>query len=394
MIVQFDRVIAAMLAFSLGVILASPLAAEVSIDILYLEHQVERPPTLSNLTAPPRDQGIQGANLAVRDNSTTGRFLKHTYNFRSVIVRPHKDFVARALEAIDGRPKTYLVVNAPASSLLALADHPRMADRLIFNAGAPDNRLRDKDCRANVLHTSPSRAMLADALVQFLVKKRWIRVFLVVGTRSGDVALGNAFRTAIKKFRATIVADKTWPFDADLRRSAGAEIPVFTQGFSYDVLIVADETDDFGRYISYNTWSPRPIAGSHGLRPTAWDRVVEQWGAAQLQRRFRRQTKRAMNARDYATWAAVRVIGEAVTRTNSSDIKTVSAYIRSDKFKLAAFKGRPISFRSWNGQLRQPIPLVAPGAVVASAPIEGFLHQRTELDSLGLDQSESQCEFK
>ena len=52
---------------------------------------------------------------------------------------------------------------------------------------------------------------------------------------------------------------------------------------------------------------------------------------------------------------------------------------------------RALSFRAWNGQLRQPVFLLWPGAVVATAPLEGFLHQRTEMDTLGLDQPESAC---
>ena len=65
--------------------------------------------------------------------------------------------------------------------------------------------------------------------------------------------------------------------------------------------------------------------------------------------------------------------------------------MRSDEFELAGFKGRPLTFRAWNGQLRQPIPLVHPRALAAQAPLEGFLHHRNELDSLGLDQPESAC---
>ena len=381
----------AVLLSVLAMSLTAPAAADVHVDILYLEHQVARPPTLSNLTTVPKDQGLQGAQLGAHDNATTGRFLKHTYAFKSVVVRPDHDFVAQAVKALGDLPNAYVVANAPASSLLALADHPTAIGRLIVNAGAADDRLRNTDCRTNILHTLPSRSMLADALAQFLIKRRWTNIFLVTGARPADVALGNAFRDAFRKFRAKIVADKPWPFVADLRRTAGAEVPLFTQGVDFDVLVVADETDDFGRYLAYNTWVPRPIAGSHGLSPTAWDGVVEQWGAAQLQRRFQKQAKRLMKARDYAAWAAVRVIGEAVTRTNSAEVKTVSAYIRGKQFKLAAFKGRPVSFRTWNGQLRQPIPLVTAGAVVLSAPIEGFLHRRTELDTLGRDEPESNC---
>ena len=101
---------------------------------------------------------------------------------------------------------------------------------------------------------------------------------------------------------------------------------------------------------------------------------------------------REMTAQDYAAWAAVRTLGEAMTRTNANDPETLRSYITSDQFELAGFKGRPLTYRAWNGQLRQPIAIAHPRALVAQAPLEGFLHQTNELDSLGLDRPESTCE--
>jgi ABC transporter substrate binding protein (PQQ-dependent alcohol dehydrogenase system) len=176
-----------------------------------------------------------------------------------------------------------------------------------------------------------------------------------------------------------------------MRRNAAQEAPLFTQGPAHDVLVTADEIGDWARYLPYNTWLARPLAGGEGLRPLAWSPVVEQWGAAQLQNRFREMAGRGMGPIDYAAWAAVRSIGEAVTRTNAADPASLRAYMLSDAFELAGFKGRVMDYRPWNGQLRQPIPLAHERALAALAPIEGFLHERTELDTLGLDLPESTC---
>ena len=97
-------------------------------------------------------------------------------------------------------------------------------------------------------------------------------------------------------------------------------MPLFTQEFGdYDMLLVADELGDFGRYIPFNTWQARPVAGSEGLKPVAWSPVVEQWGAAQLQGRFEDLAGRDMRSEDYGAWAALRSLGEAVTRTGCAD---------------------------------------------------------------------------
>jgi ABC transporter substrate binding protein (PQQ-dependent alcohol dehydrogenase system) len=111
----------------------------------------------------------------------------------------------------------------------------------------------------------------------------------------------------------------------------------------------------------------------------------------QLQSRFRKLAGRAMTSRDWAAWAALRSVGEAVTRTRLNDPSALRAYLLSPAFELAGFKGRPLSFRSWNGQMRQPIPLAHARAMAALAPIEGYLHARTELDTLGHDEPESTC---
>ncbi|MEX2518960.1 MAG: ABC transporter substrate-binding protein [Paracoccaceae bacterium] len=364
--------------------------AGIEVDILYLERKTARPPTLSNISPPPDDAGLQGARLGQEDNASTGEFLGHSYALEEIIVDEDAPF-APAAEAALATGARIIVVNAPADDLLALADMPAAKGALIFNAAATDDRLRLDECRANILHTAPSRAMLADALMQFLTLRKWTDLFLIAGEGEGDQAYAAALTRSAAKFGARIRETKTWAFDADMRRSAAKEAPLFTQGVEYDVLLVADEREDFARYLLYNTWLARPVAGSEGLSPRGWSPVVEQWGAAQLQKRFTALAGRTMNETDYAAWAAIRTVGEAVTRTGASEPDALRAFILGDDFSLAGFKGLKMSYRPWNGQLRQPIPLVHPRALAAVAPIEGFLHQRTELDTLGFDQLESPC---
>lgn len=364
-------------------------AAPLDINIVYIEQEVDRPAVLSNLVTWPEDEGEQGAAVGIADNNTTGKFLKHDYKLTSILVPKGEDVIATAKQALAG--KHLVITNMSADNLQKLADLPEASDDLIFNAGSADVTLRDRDCRANVLHTLPSRAMLSDALMQFFNKRKWKSVFLLEGNRAVDTLFANAIRNSAKKYRISISHEKRWLENADIRRSASSEIPKFTQARKYDVIVVADENDDFGQYVLYNSWLPRPIAGTSGLEPVAWDRVVEQWGALQLQSRFTEHANRPMTSIDYAAWVAARSIAEAVTRTGSVDPAELKQYILSEQFSIAGFKGVKLTFRRWNGQLRQPIPLVHPKSVVSLAPIEGFLHHTDELDTLGLDQPESKC---
>lgn len=379
-----------------GWLLAAPAALSqelATIRIAYLTQAAERPPALSNLDSPPDDEGIAGARLAIADNDSTGRFLRQKFELETVTV-PEGDDPAQALRDLVAKGQRLVVLDLPGEAPGALARLPEAAELLLFDAGSTDDSLRNALCAPNLLHTMPSRAMLADGLAQYLALKRWSKWLLVVGTRPEDRLYAAAVKRAAKRFGAEVVEEKAWSEDHDARRTAQAEIPVFTQGKRYDVLIVADEIGDFGDYVMYRTWDPRPVAGTQGLVPTNWHRAHEAWGSAQLQSRFRSAFGRTMLPRDHAVWAAVRAVGEGATRTRSADPATLAAFIKGPDFTLAGFKGVPLSFRPWDGQLRQPILLAADRSLVSVSPQEGFLHPKTELDTLGHDQPETGCRLR
>jgi ABC transporter substrate binding protein (PQQ-dependent alcohol dehydrogenase system) len=367
---------------------ANPPTAVIEIGVL---RQVqEEPAWSSSLTRVPEDEGLAGARLALRDNETTGRITKQEFKLREESLPPGEDPLP-AFERLVAGGLGVVVLDLPAEALVRIADAAKGRDLLLFNAGAPDDRLRGADCRDNLLHVTPSRAMLADALAQYLLAKRWRRWFLITGRTESDRLYADALRRAARKFGARIVADKAWDFGPDARRTAQAEVPVFTQGPEHDVVIVADEPGEFGDLILYRTWDPRPVAGTQGLTPSAWHAAQEQWGAAQFQNRFQRFSNRPMRPLDYAMWAAVRAVGEAATRTRSTQFDAIRAYLRGPAFELAAFKGVPLTFRDWDWQLRQPIPLGHAASFVSMSPQAGFLHERTPLDTLGTDKAESAC---
>ncbi|SIS54660.1 ABC transporter, substrate binding protein, PQQ-dependent alcohol dehydrogenase system [Roseivivax lentus] len=371
---------------------AAAAQTPVAVEVTYLRQVVPPPPTLSNLDPRPEDRGPAGAALGLSDNATTGRFLGQDWSLELVDVAPGADWAAAVADRL--ATDAFVLLDAPAEQILAAADAAQAAGSaaLLINVSAEATDLRAGSCRANLLHTVPSLAMRADALAQMFVKKRWEEIALIAGQNTSDQAYAAALRASLAKFGLGLEAETDWTFDADMRRSAAAEVPLLTQPLGdYDVLLVADEVHDFGRYILYNTWAPRPVAGSEGLTAEGWAPVVEQWGAAQLQSRFQEASGRQMLPRDYAAWAAMRSLGEAVTRTGSADPATLRDYMLGPDFELAGFLGRPLTFRPWNGQLRQPIPIVHPRALVAQAPLEGFLHQVNELDTLGLDRGEAGC---
>jgi ABC transporter substrate binding protein (PQQ-dependent alcohol dehydrogenase system) len=385
-----------LLAIALIVIAADAGAGENIVQIGWLSRAMKRTLPLSYLDQPPQDEGVQGARLGIADNDTTGHFTGQSFALTEAIA-PEDGDAAAGLRELAAKGIRLVVTDLAAPELLSVAGMPEAAAVTFFDAGSADDRLRGEDCRANILHLLPSRAMLADALVQYLVAKRWQNLLLVVGHGEGDHQFAGDIRHAALKFQARIVEEKPWTFVPGARRTdtghfaIQAEVARFTQGISYDVLVVADEEDEFGDDLSYRTFDPRPVAGTQGLIPTAWARPHEQWGATQLQERFLHQAKRWMTDRDYAAWMAVRAIGEAATRSKSTDPAAILAFMRGDRFELAAYKGARLSFRSWDGQLRQPVLLTDAHSLVSVSPQPGFLHQFSELDTLGIDKPETKC---
>jgi len=385
-----------------GLVLASlsvSAAASIDIKIGYLRG-TERKETLSLVEMPAKNNGFAGAQLATDDNNTTGKFLNQHFSLTDVRIGPRDD-PAAAVGALADEGVSLAIADLPADALLKAADAGRSRGMVFFNAGAIDDSLREENCRANVIHTAPTRSMLADGLGQYLIWKRWPRWLLVVGSHKADQLYADALRRAARKFGAKIVQERVFKDTGGARRTDSGvaqiqrQIPVFTQQApAYDVLVAADESEVFAAYLPYRTWDPRPVAGSAGLVPTSWDPTQDQWGAIQLQNRFTRKFSRGMTALDMQAWTAARMIGEAVQRTNSADTQTILKFIKGPDFALAAFKGQKLTVRDWNLQLRQPILLTDGRTIVSVSPQEGFLHQVSELDTLGYDRPETKCKLK
>ena len=385
---------------ALSTLVTSALAADpLEVRIGYLRRAAVRQ-TLSLVEQPAENDGVAGARLAVEDNNTTGKFLNQHFTLQEVHLKQGED-ASKAAVTLADRNTAFIIVDLPADALLKAAEAIRDRGAVLFNAAATDDRLREEDCRANVIHVAPSRSMLADALAQYLVWKQWKRWLMVVGSHVEDKLYAEALRRAAARFGAKIVQERVFEDTGGARRTDSGvtliqrQMPVFTQQApAYDILIVADESEVFAPYLPFRTWDPRPVAGSAGLEPKSWDAAHDQWGAVQIQNRFLKLNSRHMTALDMQAWTAARMIGEAASRANSGDGKAVFDFMTGPDFSVAAFKGQALTLRSWNLQLRQPI-LLADGRMVVSVSLqEGFLHQLSELDTLGVDQPESKCKLR
>ena len=385
----------ALLASAFLYVAASPaLAIDVRAAVLRVDYQTLLP--LSRYDLRPDDLGFAGAALADQDNNTTGSFMGHTYDTRHVSTTP--EGADAALDEILADGIRLIVVLARSEELLRLTDRAAQDGALVFNAQAPDMALRDEQCRATLLHTGLSYGMRADAVAQFAVWKKWTDWLLVHGSNPEDRALADAYRKAANKFGARIVEEREFEDTGGSRRTDSGhvmvqkQLPVFMQDTeTHDAVVAADATDYFAGFLPYHLWTPRPVMGSGGLVPVNFHGAHEAYGATQFQTRFDDLTGRYVRPEDFNVWLALRVVGEAVTRASTADPMGVRDYALSEAFELAAFKGQKVTFRPWNGQMRQPVLLYDGRLTVSVSPQEGFLHQTSPLDTMGLDRPESNC---
>jgi ABC transporter substrate binding protein (PQQ-dependent alcohol dehydrogenase system) len=383
---------------ALGVVSRAARADGPTLQVGYLRW-LEPHPTISLLDKPAPDNGLAGAKLAMADNNTTGRFMNQQFELVDTPIRSGDDSVT-LMTGLADHGIALILSDCPADTLLKLAEAGRAKGVILFNIGAPDDALRQENCRDNVIHVAPSRSMLADALAQYLVWKKWSRWVLVYGSHPEDALLAVAYRRAAKRFGARIVQEREFKDTGGARQTDSGvvetqqQMPVFTQNLpDYDVLVAADENAVFADYLPYRTWDARPVVGSAGLRPVSWDPASESWGGTQLQDRFVRLTHRHMTELDMQAWTACRMIGEAASRTNSLDPQKIMQDMKGADFGVAAYKGQKLSLRNWDWQLRQPILLSDARTVVSISPQPGFLHQVTELDTLGFDRPETKCKL-
>ena len=338
----------------------------------------------------PHNRPRPGAEMAIRESHVLGRALKMKFSLERGEAKTAAGLISM-IERMAAAGVRYFLIDADAAVITALGAATMGQDLLLFNISEPADALRGAECRAQVMHVIPSHAMITDALAQFLVAKKWRKVLVLKGPEGEDAAFAAAFEVSARRFGVRIIASRDFVLGNDPREREKNNVALMTAEGDYDAVFVADTEGEFGRYVPYQTYRPRPIIGTEGLIAEAWHWAWERHGAPQLNQRFEKLAKRRMTGTDWAAWAAVKAVVEAAVRTKSADFKTVRTYLRGDQLTLDAYKGNPVSFRPWDNQLRQPILLGTHNAIIERAPLKGFLHPSENMDTLGYERGDNKC---
>ncbi len=342
--------------------------------------------------AQPWGRPYPGAVVALEESRFHAMAAGTEFELRREIVAEPSDLVPTLQTMIEDGMR-FILLDLPAEHVAALARTTQDEDMMLFNVSALEDSLRQQQCQAHLFHVAPSRTMLTDALAQYLVFKKWRDVLVLKGPKPADEDYYEAFGRSAKRYGLSIEAVKDFVLGADPRQRGQNNVALLTAASDADAVVVIDSDGEFARAVPYQTQQPQLVVGSAGLVPDWWHWAWSRHGAPQLNDRFIRATGRLMTGYDWSAWMAVKAIAEAVLRTESSEFAALQDYLRSDELILDGFKGYRLDFRPWNNQLRQPIFLTTENWVVARAPLPGFLHQTNNLETLGLDETENQCEF-
>jgi ABC transporter substrate binding protein (PQQ-dependent alcohol dehydrogenase system) len=297
-----------------------------------------------------------------------------------------------AAQKVEKAGAPILLVNLPGAWAGTVAAAVKIP---IINIGASDDNLREGDCLANLYHMLPSERMRTDALAQALMARKWTQVLLLNGSTAEDIKRSQTAQASMKRYGLKIVATKSFKLSTDPRERSLANLQLLTANNTYDAVWVVDSDGEFARSLPYNTALARPIVGDAGMVALAWEAHFDRFGAPQVTRRFTKVAKRAMTDVDWAAWMAGKAVVAAAMATAAiprTDAASIAQALSSAS--LDGSKGAPLQFRSWDRQLRQSMLLTDGQGVLATMPMEGILHPKNILDTLGADEGEKLCKFK
>jgi ABC transporter substrate binding protein (PQQ-dependent alcohol dehydrogenase system) len=380
------------LALGLGCSTAMAQAA-VSIGYLGLTDDARYDPEVvyTRIEIAPGGNPIDGATMGVTDLKVVSDAVGQTVSLDHQAAADAAALIAKVGE-MSAAGEHFTILDLPAALVDEVAAATTNLPVTLINATAPEDFLRTR-CYPNLLHTAASDRMTADAMVQLLRTRNWTRVLMLVGPHERDVAMAASFRASAERLRLDIVDQRQFTLSTDPANREANNSQLLTGGADYDIIYIADSEGEYARYLPYDTQLARPLIGSTGLVASEWQWAWDRDGSTQVTVRFEELTEgRRMTGQDWATWIAAKSIVTAHAKARSDDYEDIAAYLRSSRLRIDGAKGVQLNFRDWDGQMRMPIVLATHNAVIAEAPLAGFLHETNTLDTLGTDRPEHQCQ--
>ena len=381
-------------ALTLGFLGSAALAGgPVSIGYLGLTDDPRYHPDVvyTRIEIAPGGNPIDGAKMGVEDLKVVSDAVGQTVSLNHQEAGDPASLIAK-VEEMAAAGQQFIILDLPAALVDQVAAATTALPATLINATAPEDYLRTR-CYPNLLHTAASDRMTSDAMAQLLRSRNWTKILMLVGPHARDAVAASSFRASAERLRLDIVAERNFTLSTDPANREANNSRLITSGADYDIIYIADSEGEYGRYLPYDTQLARPVIGSTGLVASEWQWSWDRDGSTQVTVRFEELTDgRRMTGQDWSTWVAAKSIITAYAKARSGDYDTINTYLRGPRLKIDGAKGVQLNFREWDGQMRMPIVLATHNAVIAEAPLNGFLHESNTLDTLGTDRPEHQCQ--
>ena len=132
-----------------------------------------------------------------------------------------------------------------------------------------------------------------------------------------------------------------------------------------------------------------------------WHPALKRFGAGQLNPRFHNRFGVAMDSDAWAAWMAVKIAAETFFRAKSAAASDLAEHLARPAARFDGHKGRPLSFRPWDHQLRQPLYVVPASSggttdTIVEVPVRGSGQGSVadQLDQLGGTAEETTCTWQ
>ena len=340
----------------------------------------------------PQGRAVQGVELAVQDTALELQEAGVELSVRDMVL-PSAAALPQALAELKAAQVGHIIADLPEGPLRELVRNAPAAlgEVMVFNTGLPEDGLRADGCAGHLLHTAPSQQMEADALAQFLASRQWRKLLVLQGSLPGDAPLVAAWTRALQRHDLEAVQTRPFKLAGEGHGLDLSNVRKLTGEPGYDVVAVLDSDGEFARGLPYATQWPRPVVGAAGLVAQAWHPQWQRYGGAQLNRRFAKLARRPMQGQDWSAWMAGKAVATVLADGPQDTVAQQLHRLRGGEVFLDGFKGQRLTFRPWDGQLRQPVLLSHGDAVATMAPLGRWLRTGEPLDSLSMDAARSRC---
>jgi ABC-type branched-subunit amino acid transport system substrate-binding protein len=362
-----------MTASSLGVAAVQSAAGLYAASKAYAQPQVPRVVRIAHLS---RRQGldaeiasyaIMGAQLGAEEADVTAGMFGTKVELIVEDATTPENMLTLARKLSSGENVSAIIAAVDDLSTAGLSAFAQQQRVLCLNTVARGGDLRGEKCHRSTFHVEPDLAMYTHAMGQWLIqnnRKRWYYIVaegaigqevLERGSRflqhQGGTDLGRAVVSAGQSDYKDVLAHLArGDAEAIVVALRGDELRHFLDQYKasgLNVLLAGVPLDMLA------LWQTSPEA-LQGVWVTSWYHGLERFSARELNRRFYRRFERPAEGFAWTNWAAVKLVTEGVLRSASTDASALVDYLESAP-PFDGHKGRSLTFREWNHQLRQPL---------------------------------------